>query len=258
MSSLTVSLVVFACVFGGALLGVLLRVSLPKGNLSPESRDVVKLAMGTIATMTAVVLGLLVASAKGYYDTQSRELTEMSAKVVLLDRMLAHYGPETKDARDELRDMTGRLIDTMWRQDSSRLSKVEPSMAGEVIFDKIQGLTPRNDAQRSLQGRALSVALEIGQTRWYMFEQASIPISTPMLLVVIFSLTITFASFSLHAAPNPTVIVTLVLCALAVAATLFLVLQLYTPFNGLIQIPSDPLRNALNRLGRSPRPNPPP
>lgn len=250
MSSLTVSLVVFACVFGGALVGILLRVSLPKRDLSPESRDVVKLAMGTIATMTAIVLGLLVASAKGYYDTQSRELTEMSARMVLLDRMLAHYGPEAKDVRDALRVTAVRILDKMWGEDSTQVSKVEPSGEGEAIFDKLQQLAPQNDAQRSLQARGLNLATEIGQTRWLMFEQASIPISTPLLLVVTFSLTITFASFSLHAPPNPTVIVTQILCALAVAGTLFLILEMYSPFQGLIRIPSDPLRNALAHLGQ--------
>jgi hypothetical protein len=250
MSSLTVSLIVFACVFGGALFGVLLRVSLPKGNLSPESRDVVKLAMGTIATMTAVVLGLLVASAKGHYDNQSRELTEMSARVVLLDRILAHYGPEAKDARGLLRESVVGFLDTVWTQPSGTPSNATPSQASEVLFDKIQNLSPLNDAQRSLQARALNLAMQIGETRWLMFEQASISISTPMLLVVVFALTITFTSFSLHASPNATVIITLVLCALAVASTLFLILEMYQPFQGLIQIPSDPLRNALAHLGQ--------
>ena len=250
MNSLTLSVTVFACVFGGALLGVLLRHSLPKDNLSPESRDVVKLAMGTIATMTAVVLGLLVASAKGYYDNQSRELTEMSARVVLLDRILAHYGPEAKGARDKLRETVVRVLDKMWARQSTVPSKVEPSVASEAVFDRIQELSPQNDGQRSLHARALNLAMQIGETRWLMFEQASTSISTPMLLVVIFALTITFTSFSLHAAPNPTVIVTLLLCALAVASTLFLILEMYQPFQGMIQIPSDPLRNALAQLGQ--------
>jgi len=250
MSSVTVSVIVFACVFGGSLLGVILRASLPKENLSPESRDVVKLAMGTIATMTAVILGLLVASAKGYYDNQSRELTEMSARIVVLDRILAHYGPEAKDARDQLRETVVRLLDKIWTEQSSQASKAEPSAAGEVIFDKIQGLSPQNDVQRSLQARGLNLAMEIGETRWLMFEQASTSISKPMLLVVIFSLTITFTSFSLHAAPNATVVVTLILCALAVSATLFLILEMYSPFQGIIQIASDPLRNALAHLGQ--------
>lgn len=247
MNSVTISVIVFACVFGGSLLGVFLRASLPQDNLNAESRDVVKLAMGTIATMTAVVLGLLVASAKGYYDNQSREVTEMSARVVLLDRILAHYGPEAKDARDELRVTVSRLLDRIWTRSSAAQST---SRAGEVVFDKIQELSPQTDAQRSLQARALNLAMEIGETRLLMIEQASTSMSTPMLLVVIFALTITFASFSLHAAPNPTVIVTLVLCALAVASTLFLILEMYRPFQGLIQIPSDPLRNALAHLGQ--------
>lgn len=250
MSSLAVSAIVFSCVFGGALMGVLLRVSLPKENLSPESRDVVKMAMGTIATMTAVVLGLLVASAKANYDNQSRELTEMSARIVLLDRILAHYGPEAKDARDELRDSMVRLLDRMWGRRSGAASKTEPSRASEVVFDKIQELSPQNDVQRALHARASNLAIEIGQIRWLMFEQSTISISTPMLLVVVFALTITFTSFSLHAAPNATVIVTLILCALAVAGTLFLILEMYNPFQGLIQIPSDPLRNALAHLGQ--------
>jgi hypothetical protein len=250
MSSVTISILVFSCVFGGALLGMFLRHILPKDQLSTESRDVVKLAMGTIATMTAVILGLLVASAKAYYDSQSHELTEVSAQIVLLDRVLAHYGPESKTARDQLHGAVVQMLDGLWSTGSSQPSKAAPVRTNELIYDEIQRLSPQGDAQRSLQTRALNLAMTVGQTRWLMFEQASSSISMPLLLVVIFSLTITFTSFSLHAAPNPTVIVTLVLCALAVAATLFLILQLYTPFSGLIQIPSDPLRNALNRLGQ--------
>src|SRR5262245_55374027 len=124
MSPLSISIIAFIFVFGGALLGVLLRVRLPKQHLSAESRDVVKLGVGTIATMTAIVLGLLVASAKGYYDTQSHELTEKSARVVLLDRLLAHYGPDTKDARDQLRDTVVHMIDRLWSTDSSQASPV--------------------------------------------------------------------------------------------------------------------------------------
>jgi hypothetical protein len=250
MSPLAVSVIAFVCVFGGALLGVLLRVRLPKPHLSADSRDVVKLGMGAIATMTAIVLGLLVASAQGYYDTQSHEVIEMSARIVLLDRLLAHYGPEAKDARDQLRSTVAHTLARMWSKDSSQASRVAPTERGEVVFDKIQELTPQDDAQRSLQDRALSLAMDIGQTHWLMFEQASISISTPLLVVVIFSLTIIFASFPLNVAPNATVIVTLLLCALAVSGTLFLILEMYSPYKGLIHIPSDPLRNALAHLGQ--------
>ena len=254
MGSLAISLTIFGCIFGGALLGMLLRATLPREQLSAESRDVVKLAMGIIATMTAIVLGLLVASAKGYYDNQSRELTEMASRIVLLDRALAHYGPESKDARELLRTSVVYMLDHLWSNEpspsSARHSGTEPAGRGDAIYDKIQELSPKTEAQKFLHSQALNLAVQIGQTRWLMFEQESNSISVPMLLVVVFCLSITFASFSLHASPNPTVIVSLVLCALAVAATMFLILEMYSPFQGLIQIPSEPLRSALDHLRR--------
>jgi hypothetical protein len=102
VSTVALSVVVFACVFGGALLGFLLRAALPEHHRNADSRDIVKLAMGLVGTMAALVLGLLVASAKSSFDDQSAELTGLSANVVVLDRVLAHYGPETKDARELL------------------------------------------------------------------------------------------------------------------------------------------------------------
>jgi hypothetical protein len=249
MSSLSISVMIFACVLGGSVLGMFLRARMPREHLSAESRDVVKLSMGIIATMTAIVLGLLVASAKAYYDNQARELTEMSAKIVLLDRVLAHYGPEANETRDLLRRSVVFMLDNLWEKDSPHSSAPE-SGRGEAIYDKLQELSPHTDAQRFLQSQALNLGLQIGQTRWLMFEQQTSSISLPLLMVVVFSLSITFASFSLHAAPNPTVITSLILCALAVAATLLLIQEMYSPFRGLIQIPSDPVRNALTQLGR--------
>jgi len=90
MSPAIISLIVFACTFGGALLGMSLRTVLPQQHLSTESKDVVKLGMGVIGTMTALVLSLLIASAKSSYETQRSELTAMSAKIAFLDRILAH------------------------------------------------------------------------------------------------------------------------------------------------------------------------
>jgi hypothetical protein len=250
MSSLTISFAVFACVLGGALVGVFLRATLPREHLSPESRDVIKLATGIIATMTAVLMGLLVASAKGYYDSQSLEVTEASARIVVLDRVLAHYGPDAKKARNALRASVAAALDRVWGNDASSHPRQELTGAVEGVYDNIQELSPQNDTQRSLQSRAVNLTFDLGQTRVLMAEQASTSISKPLLLVVVFSLSITFASFCLHASPNLTVIVTLILCALAVAGTLFLILEMYSPFQGLIQIPSDPLRNALAQVGR--------
>src|SRR5262245_7413348 len=172
MSPLSMSCIVFACVFAGSLLGLVLGKVLPAHHLSGESKDVVKLGMGLVGTMAALVLGLLVASAKGSYDTQSSELTQMSANLIMLDRTLAHYGPETKEARDILRAAANRVLTQMWPGSAPEVRQPVPTAAGgEVLYDRIQQLSPTTDAQRTMQGQALSIAIGIGQMRWLLFEQ---------------------------------------------------------------------------------------
>lgn len=146
--------------------------------------------MGLVATLSALVLGLLIASAKGSYDTQSTELTQMTANVVLLDRVLAHYGPETKEARELLRGAVAHVLDQMLSKDRTSSSPLEPASAGaEVLFEKIQGLSPKDDAHGSLKAQALSIAVGLAHTRWLMYEQGANSISIPMLIVLIFWLT---------------------------------------------------------------------
>jgi Trk-type K+ transport system membrane component len=125
MNPIAIRLIIFACVFGAALFGMLFRAILPKQHLSADSKETVRLGIGVIATMTALVLGLLVASAKSFYDTQSSELTQMSANVILLDRVLAHYGSETKEARDLLRGAVARTLDLIWHQDHQQHSQMD-------------------------------------------------------------------------------------------------------------------------------------
>ena len=251
MSSTIISLIVFACVFGGALLGIFLHAVLPQNHLTNESKDIVKLGMGLVGTMAALVLGLLVASAKGSYDTQSAELTQMSANIALLDRVLAHYGPETKEARALLRGAVVRLLDQMWSKDGTSASSSAPTSAGgEILYDKMQGLSPKNDTQRSLQGQALSMAMDLGKTRWLMYEQATTSVSIPLLVVLVLWLAAIFISFGLFAPFNGTVVASLFVSALSVSGAIFLILEMYTPYAGVIQLSSAPLRAALAHLGQ--------
>ena len=244
MSSVTLSLIVLACVFGGALIGIYLHAILPEHHLGSDSKEIVKLGMGLVGTMAALVLGLLVASAKGSYDAQSTELTQMSANIGMLDRALALYGPETKEIRVLLRGAIGRMTDQMW----SRNSPVPPSAAGgEILFEKIQGLTPKNDPQRSLQSQALSIAVDIGKTRWLMYEQAITSVSLPLLVVLVLWLTVIFISFGLFAPFNATVVSSLLVSALSVSGAIFLILEMYSPYSGLIRISSAPLRAAISQ-----------
>jgi len=251
MSPLTVSLMVFACVFGGALLGIFLHSSLPEHHLGADSKDIVKLGMGLVGTMAALVLGLLVASAKGSYDAQSAELTRMSANIALLDRVLALYGSETKETRDLLRGAVSRILDQMWSKDGTSASSQTPTSAGgEILYEKIQGLSPKNDMQRSLQGQALSIAGDIAKTRWLMYAQAAASVSMPLLVVLVIWLTVIFISFGLFAPFNATVVSSLFISALSVSGAIFLILEMYGPYAGVIQISSAPLRAALAHLGQ--------
>ena len=251
MSSITISFIVFACVFGGALLGILLRAVLPQNHLSAESKDIVKLGMGLVGTMAALVLGLLVASAKGSYDAQIGELTQGSSNILLLDRLLAQYGPETKEARALLRGTVVRFLDQTWSKGGASASGLPPPAASaEALYGQIQGLSPKDGAQRSFQSQALSLAMDIRKTRWLMYEQETESVALPLLVILVLWLTIIFISFGLFAPFNATVVSSLFASALSVSGAIFLILDMYRPYSGLIQISSAPLRFALAHLGQ--------
>ena len=250
MSSIATSSIVFACVFGGALLGMFLRKLLPQNHLSDDSKSVVMIAMGLVATMTALVLGLLISSAKNSFDTLNSEIVETSSKIILLDRTLASYGPETKEARDLQRSEVAAVVD---RIESKRSASPREMLASvremESVYDKIQGLLPKDDRQRSFQADALSTLKEIRQTRWLVYEQQSTSISMPMLIILVSWLTVLFISFGLYAPTNGTVVTSLLVSALSVSCAILLILELYAPYRGLINISSAPLRAALNAIG---------
>src|SRR5215475_9755318 len=130
MGSVSISVVAFVIIFGGALVGMLLRRALPVTHLRDDSRDVIKLATGLVGTMAALVLGLLVASAKGFYDAQTTEMTQISANIIFLDRGLARYGPEANEAREALRKTTQKILDQSWSEDGAGASRLEPTSIG--------------------------------------------------------------------------------------------------------------------------------
>ena len=252
MSSLEIALIAFACVFGSALLGLFLRGVLPEHHLSAESKDLLKLGIGLIATMSALVLGLLVSSAKGTFDRISEEQVQTAAKIVVLDRVLAQYGPETKEIRNVLRRDVASAVQMLFSEDASVRKKFDTSASvarGEDLVATIRALSPQNDDQRSLKAQALEISGEVLMARWLMIAQGR-SISTPFLVVLVAWLSIIFAGFGLFAHRNATVVTTLLVCALSVSAALFMILELDTPLNGLLRVSSAPLRNSLAHLGQ--------
>lgn len=250
MSPIAISSIVLAVVFGGALLGMFLSTLLPKNHLSDNSKGIVMAAMGLVATMTALVLGLLISSAKNSFDMLSSEIIGMSSKVILLDRVLATYGHDAKEARDLLRNVVANILDRVELEKSADpTNRIVPPRDMDPLDDKIQGLLPKDDRQRSLRAEAFSLLKEIRQTRWLMYEQQSASVPLPVLILLVSWLTVLFISFGLYAPANGTVIISLSVAALSVSGAIFLILQLYTPHYALINVSIRALRTTLTQLG---------
>jgi hypothetical protein len=227
------------------------RPALSQDHLSADTKESVKLGMGLVGTMAALILGLLVASAKSAYDSEKSEVTQMAAKLVFLDRVLANYGPESADTRVVLRRMVEGSISRMWPDERSHNAQLDPIGSGaEEVHKAIQKLAPRNDVQVSLKSQAVGVGSDLGQLPWLLFEQSGRSISMPLLIVVISWLAIIFFSWGLFAPDNSVAIAALLLAAVSVSGAIFLILELDQPFDGLIHISSTPMRNALAHLGK--------
>jgi hypothetical protein len=234
---------------GGILLGALLRRALPEHHLSKDSQDVVRLGVGLIATLAALLLGLLIAAAKSSFDTQSTQVTQITADIILLDNLLAQYGPEASPIRQRMRSVIGPFADQIWREkQASSAAPFERNVSAEQVYLAVQALSPQNDLQRSLQTRAAQISNDLVQTRLLLFAESGNVIPTPFLAILVLWLVIIFASFSLFSALNVTVFTCLSLFALSASCAIFLILELGQPFSGLMTISSEPLRHALAPL----------
>jgi len=233
------------------MVGLFLRNKLPDHHLGEDAKDVVRIGAGLIGTIAALVLGLLIASAKTSFDTQVGQVKQLTADVILLDQLLAQYGPEATPVRNLLRGVVDAVADRIWHERSfvsAKSTPFEATAAGEGFIEKLHQLSPQNDDQRSLQNRAIQTSVDIAQKRLLLFTQGDNPIPMPFLIILIFWVSIIFANFSLFAEPKAIVIGAQVVFALSAAAAIFLVLELGQPFSGLMQISSIPLRSALAPL----------
>jgi hypothetical protein len=243
-----ISFILFVSLVGAALLGRRVHRYLPEDHLSDSSRDSVKLAMGLVATMTALVLGLLVSSAKEAYDTKRSEVIQMAAKIAFLDRVLALYGPEAAVARTELRAAITDAVQRIWPTDRSRPGPLGPNeQAGDTVYVAIQRLSPHDDTQRALKTQIANLIVDLGELRALLIAQSIPSISKPILIILVSWLVVIFFGFSLIAPPNATTMLALVASAFSVACAIFLILELDQPFGGLIRVPSEPMINVLER-----------
>jgi len=252
MNSIIIAVIVFTCVFGGAIAGMLLHGRLPTHHRDGDAKEVIKLVMGLIATIAALVLSLLIASAHSAYDTQESEVRQLAVHVALLDRLLAHYGPETAGARTTLKEVVTADVTRIWPAEGAGSAKLPPTQSqrrGEDLFGMVAGLAPRTDEQRFSQARALQLLTDMSTTRRLMAEQAGGSLSWPFFVVLVFWLVMLFVGFGLFARFNATVLAAHFVGALSVAGAIFLILEMNRPYSGVMQISSAPIHRALESLG---------
>ena len=254
MSEQELTLIATACAVGGALLGLILRGILPEAHLSGESRDAVKVGTGFISTLAALVLGLLISSAKSSFDSMSQGFTETGAKIIDLDRLLVAYGPETRQARDLMRRGLAARIALIWPEQGAGHANEDGALRSAVGMETVQAeliaLSPRNEQQTWLKSQALEMVSEMAQLRWLLFEESRVALPMTLLVILLFWLAVIFIGFGLLVPRNATVVAILVLSALSAAGAIFLILELNHPLSGWIQVSSDPLRRALAVIGR--------
>lgn len=252
MPALTLAFATFLATFGLAMAACLLRGRLPAAHLEKDTQDVVRLGMGLVATMTALLLGLVTASAKSIFDENSATVRAAAVSFLTLDRDLARYGAETAPIREGLKRMLAFRIERTWPESGrpgNALAETLPPEQVEGIGTQILALSPQDESRRWLKTEALRQSEEILRARWRVLEAGS-NLPRPFLIAVIFWLSATFASFGLYAPRNATAIGVLGVAAISVAAAVFFIVELDGPFDGWIKVSGEPLRFALENLGR--------
>ncbi len=244
--------IVFAVLLGAVVLGKWLRRRLPEPHLSSDTKDTVKVSIGLVATMAAMVLGLLISSAKDSYDANRTQVIQMAAKITLLDRVLTLYGPEAAEARTALRAVVEESVQRIWPATESLVAElsVRPA-AGNTAYGHVLRLAPGEDTAREvLKDQAVALIAQLGEMRTLLEAQAASSLSMPLLVIMVCWLALIFLGFTLLAPSNGTATAALLISMLSCCAAISLILELNRPFNGMIRISSEPMTHVLSQLAK--------
>ena len=229
------------------------RNRLPAHHLNRDAIDVIKLAVGLMATLVALILSLLISTANGHRVTVVAESKKILNDIIQFDQYLRAYGPETREIRTQVRRLIVSFVQARWPTENFGPSEPAPKASQDLLVDlqrNIALLEPTDAAQKWFQSQALQVTISIESLRRLILNQEAE--GTPLLLVFMLVFLSTFAifgSFSLFVQPNLTVLTALAIAALAIAGATFLIAELHSPFQGLLQIPSTGARTVLDTLG---------
>jgi hypothetical protein len=245
MSTTGVAFLVLVCLAGAVLLGRWLNAVLSDRHWASGTHDTVKLALGLVATMAAVLLGLLLSAAKSSYDEQKHQVIEMAARISVLDRLLEIYGNDAAPARAEMRAVIDGAVARAWPKDGARSDLGFQPQGGQTFLQSIQRLMPQSSVQTEIRSQAITLALELAQRRALLVANALNGPPTPLLVVVVAWLVVILFGFSLLAPRSAIALLALFIAAASVCGAIVLLLEFYHPFDGPLRISSAPIIQAL-------------
>jgi len=218
--------------------------------MESNAADTPKLVLGLVATLTALVLGLLISSGYSSYQTRQAELQQLSVHLYQIDRALVRFGPEATPQRDKLRQLLATNIARIWPINGQVPTRdISTQRDVDALYESIEGLSANTDRQRPSQTKALEL-LEDSRAGWRLLAaQSESALSRPVLVILLTWLIFLFFGFGMFAYSNTTVFVALTVGALSVAGAVFLVIEMNQPYGGWMQISAAPLRAALSEMG---------
>jgi hypothetical protein len=255
--------VVLLVLVGSSALGLIVQPYLSEHHRSRETMELVRLVVAMLVTFTALVLGMLTTSVKSSFDKADSGMKGFAAELIQLDESLRQYGGEAASAREQLRNYTAAVIASIWFEEVTPPSNYYPKglphgmSESLVLGDKlnqvglmIRQLEPQDAMHRQLVADCIQRFNRVTERRWQLIEDAGGVISVPFASVVILWLAIVFASFGLNAPRNALVCVTISIAAVSIASVIYLILDLDSPFTGVIAVSSHAMRGALAHLSR--------
>jgi hypothetical protein len=247
-----IALVCLGLISASTWMGMQVRKRVPESHLASDGKDIVKVGLGFLATMTALVIGLLVGSAKSSFDTIGDGVVDSAAAIVRLDRMLEQYGPETAPLREQMRQSLKLSIGRIWSEQASEvagLAAIANQRNADQIEAQLLALQPANEAQAWYRDESLGLFSEFAQLRAKLIQQERVELPRPLVGILLGWLCVLFAGFGLLAPRNPTVLLVLTTCGVSASCAVLVILDMSQPLVGWLRVSSAPLVDALARLG---------
>jgi hypothetical protein len=247
---LIIGLIVLAIILAGAITGLKLRKLLPAEHLTDETKSLVSASTAVVATVSALVLGLLISNANSSFIRLGGQVTALSAEILRLDQILRRYGSDAYPARETLRQYTEQKTADLFPDNPADVHLGNPSTYEllQRLEDMMLGLKPANSRDQWWMGQAMTLAAKIGDTRWLIAQQVGQGTPKAFVALLVFWLALLFASFGLFAPHNLTSAVILTLCALAVAGAVAMFLELEQGFGRMIHVSPRPMLQAVEIL----------